>query len=105
MSAIANVQTTLHVDARLSECLDFVDERGGIDDHAGSDDGMTPRSQNSARDELENIAIAADNDGVAGIVTSGYASDVFEGASEVVHDFAFSFIAPLRAYPHDRVHF
>jgi hypothetical protein len=38
-------------------------------------------------------------------VASGYARDIFEGAGEVVDDFAFAFIAPLRAYHHDRVHF
>jgi hypothetical protein len=42
---------------------------------------------------------------MAGVVASSYARDIFERASEVVDDFAFAFIAPLRAYHHDRIHF
>jgi hypothetical protein len=66
---------------------------------------VTARAQNSAGDELKNVAIGADDDGVAGVVATGYARDVVEGAGEIVDHFAFSFIAPLRAYDHDRVHF
>src|ERR1700681_683135 len=105
MGAIADVQPTLHVDARLGERFDFVDESGGIDDYAGANNRMTAGAQNSAGDELQNVAIGADDDGVAGVVASSYARDIFKGAGEIVNDFAFAFIAPLRAYHHDRVHF
>src|SRR6202790_3114181 len=105
MGAIANMQAALYVDARLGESFDFIDECGGIDDDAGADNRMTARAQNSAGDELKDVAIGADDDGVAGVVTSGYPRDIFEGAGEVVNHFAFTFIAPLRAYHHDRVHF
>src|ERR1700719_2210025 len=105
MRAIADVQTAIHVDARLGESFDFVDESSGIDDHAGADHSVTPGAQNPAGDELQNIAIGADDDGVAGVVASGYARDIFEGAGKVVDYFTFSFIAPLRADHHDRGHF
>src|ERR1700676_552681 len=105
MGAIADLQATFYVDAGLGESFDFVDESGGIDDYAGTDDGVTAGAQNSAGDELQNVAIGADDDGVAGVVPSGYARDIFKGAGEIVNDFAFAFIAPLRAYHHDRVHF
>jgi hypothetical protein len=105
MGAIADVQAALHVDARFGESLDFVDERRGIDDYSGTDDGVTAGAQDSARDELQNVAIGSNDDGVAGVMASGYARDIFKGASKVVNYFAFAFIAPLRAYHHDRVHF
>ncbi len=88
----------------LRERFDFVDERGGIDDHAGADHRVAAGTQNSARDELQNVAIAADDDGMAGVVAAGYARDVFERTGEIVDDLAFAFIAPLRAYHYDRVH-
>src|ERR1700688_3528081 len=105
MGAIADVQTALHVDASLRESFDFIDERGGIDDYSGADNRVTPGAQNSAGDELQNVAIGADDDGVACIVATGYARDIFERAGKVINHFAFAFIAPLRAYHHDRVHF
>ena len=89
----------------LRKRFDFVDERGGIDDHAGADHRVTAGPQNSAGDQLQNIAIAADDDGVPGIVATGYARDVFERTGEIVDDLALAFIAPLRANHHDRIHF
>jgi hypothetical protein len=50
MGAIADVQAALHVNTRFGESLDFVDERRGIDDYSGTDDGVTAGAQNSARD-------------------------------------------------------
>src|SRR6202043_1414428 len=105
MGAIADVQATLHVDACLGKGFDFVDESCRIDDYAGADNGMTAEAQNSAGNELQDVAIGADDRGVPGIVASSYARDIFTGSSQVVNHFAFSFIAPLRAYHHDRIHF
>src|ERR1700688_181895 len=105
MGAIAYVQTAVHVDAGLGESFDFIDERGGIDDYAGADDRVSAGAQDSTRDELQNVAIGADDDGVAGVVASRYARDIFKGAGKVVNYFTFAFVAPLRAYHHDRVHF
>src|ERR1700693_5077835 len=105
MGAIADVQTTFYVDASLRKGFDFVNESGGIDEDTGAYNGVTAGAQNSARDELQNVAIGADDDGMACIVASGYARDIFERASQVVNYFTFSFVAPLRAYHHDRRHF
>ena len=105
MGAIADVEAAFDVYARLGESFDFVDQRGGIDNYASADHGVTAGTQNPAGDQLQDVPISADDDGVAGVVASSYARDVFERAGQVVDDFAFSFIAPLRAYHHDRVHF
>src|ERR1700730_497432 len=104
MRAIADVQTASNLDASVAQSFDFADEGGGIDDHSSADDGVTAGAQNAARDQLKDVAIFADDDGVSGVVSSGYASDVVERAGEIVDDFAFSFIAPLRTYHDDRIH-
>ena len=92
------------VDATFGEGFDFGDERGGIDDYASADDGVLLGAQNAARDELENVTVFADDDGVTGVVAAGDAHDVVERACEIVDNFAFAFVAPLRADHDDRFH-
>jgi hypothetical protein len=104
MGAIGNVQAALYVDATLGEGFDFGDEGGGIDDDTGADDGVLLRAKNAAGDELENEAIFANDDGVTGVVAASNSYDVIERAREIVNNFAFAFIAPLRAHHDDRFH-
>ena len=104
MGAIADVQPAAHVDAGLGQGFDFFDQRGGIHDHSRADHGVPAGAQNSAGDQLQNVAILPDDDGVAGVVATRYAGDVFEGAGQIVHHLAFAFIAPLRTHHHDRIH-
>jgi len=53
---------------------------------------------------LQDEAILADDNGVAGIVPAGNARDVIEGAGKIVDDLAFSFVTPLRTNNHDGLH-
>src|ERR1700686_1942700 len=61
-------------------------------------------AQDPAGDELENIAVRADDDGVACVVPAGPPRNLIERAREVVDDFTFAFIPPLRANDDDRFH-
>jgi hypothetical protein len=101
MSAIGDVEATLYIDARLGEHIDFVDERYGVNDDAHADDRVLLGAENAARDELEHVLFLADDDGVAGVVASGNANDVIEGASEVVDYLSLAFVSPLRAHDND----
>jgi hypothetical protein len=58
-------------------------------------------AQDSTGDELQDKAIFADDNGVAGIVPASHASDVIESAGEIVNDFAFAFVTPLRTDYYD----
>src|SRR5882762_4243661 len=98
------MQAALNVDARFGERFDFGDEGCGIDYDAGADDGLLLGSQDAAGDELQNEAIFADDYGVPGIVSAGDARDIVKSAVQIVDDFAFAFVAPLRADHHDRFH-
>lgn len=101
MSAVGDMESASHVDTGFRKHLDFVDERDGINDDAHTDHRMLFGTEYAARDELENVFFFADNDGVAGVVASGDANDVVERAGQVVYDFAFAFVSPLRAHHDD----
>ena len=104
MRPIADVQAAGHADAGFGEHFDFVDERRGIHHHARSDDDVLLGAQDAAGNQLENIAVFADDDCMAGIVAAGDARDVIKRARQIVNDLAFAFIAPLRANHYDRFH-
>src|SRR6267154_525228 len=104
MGAIAEVEAPFNVDAGFRERLNFGDEGGGVYYDAGADDCLLLGAQDAAGDELKDETIFADDDGVAGIVSSGDARDIVESSREIIDDFAFAFVAPLRADHHDRFH-
>src|SRR6267142_5799446 len=98
------MQAALNVDASFGERFDFGDEGCGIDYDAGADDCLLLGSQDAAGDELQDEAILADDYGVPGVVSAGDARDIVKSAGEIIDDFAFAFVAPLRADYHDRFH-
>ena len=63
-----------------------------------SDDRFLSRPQDAARDQLQDEAVAIENNGVAGVVPAGIARRVIKRRGQVVDDLAFSFVAPLRAH-------
>jgi len=91
------VEPAGNVNSRLGEHFDFVDQGLGIDDDARADDGVARRAQDAARNELEDEAIAIEDDGVASVVSAGAARDVVKRTGKIVNDLAFAFVAPLRA--------
>jgi len=104
MRAIANVQAAFDLNVGLGKCLDFGHQRGGIDDHAGTDHRVLLRAQNAARDELQDVAVLANDYRVPGIVPAGTTRNVIEGPGEIIDDFAFAFVTPLSADHYDRFH-
>src|SRR5579863_8223959 len=104
MRAIADVQTTFYIDADFLEHLDFGNERGWINHDASANHGVLLRPQNTARNQLEHVAVFADDDGVAGVVSAGDARDVVERSGEIVDDLALPFVTPLRADHNHRFH-
>src|SRR4030095_10403166 len=97
MGAIADVKAAGDVDAGLGKHFDFFDQGDGINDDAHTDDGVLLGTENSAGNELQDVLLLADDDGVAGVMATGNANYIVERASEVVDDFTFAFVTPLRA--------
>ena len=101
VGTVADVQPAGNLDAGFGERFDFLDKRGGINDHASTDNGVSFRAQDAARDKLENETVSANNDRVPSIMTSRNTSDVIERTGKIIDDLSFAFIAPLRAYHDD----
>jgi hypothetical protein len=95
------VKASRNIDTGFCERFDFGNESSGIDNDARADYSLLLGPQDSTGNKLQDKAIFADNNGVAGIVPAGYASDVIESAGEIVDDFAFAFITPLRTDYYD----
>ena len=83
--------------AGVLEFFDLVEEGCGVEHDAVADDALAAGTQNAAGDELQDELLAADDDGVAGVVTAGVAGDDVELFAEDVDDLAFAFVAPLGA--------
>ena len=97
MGAITEEQPAPHFDAGFLEILEFRDKRGRINHGPGADHGFLARSKYAAGDQLEDVAMAVEDDGVACIMAARVPRDIVERRSDVVYDFPFAFIAPLRA--------
>src|SRR5882757_4337085 len=98
------MQAALNVDTSFGERFNFSDEGGGIDYDTGADDCLLLGAQDAAGDELQDEAILADDYGVPGVVSAGDARDIVKSAGQIIDDFAFALVAPLRADHHDRFH-
>ena len=104
VGTVTDVQPPGNLDAGFGERFDFLDKRGGINDHASTDNGVSFRAQDAAGDKLENETVSANDNRVSSIMTSRNTSDVIERTGKIIDDFSFAFIAPLRAYHDDRFH-
>src|SRR6266403_3887878 len=98
------MQAALYVDASFGERFNFGDQGRGIDYDPGADDCLLFGAQDATGDELQDETVFADDYGVPGVVSAGDARDIVESAGEIIDDFAFAFVAPLRADHHDRFH-
>ena len=87
----------IDVDAEVAQLADFFKEGHWVEDDAVADDGLARRPQDAAGDELEDELLAADDDGVSGVVAAGVARHDGKALAEHVDNLAFAFIAPLGA--------
>src|SRR5882762_9418106 len=104
VGAIAEVQAALYVNTGFRERLNFGDEGCGVYYDAGADDCLLFGAQDATGDELQDETIFADDYGVTSVVAAGDARDIVESSGEIIDDFAFALVAPLRADHHDRFH-
>src|SRR5579862_5759353 len=100
--AIAEEEASADFDAGLLEIFEFGYEGCRIDDCTGADDGFLFWAQDAARDELQHIAMAIEDDCVPRVMSPRVARGVIERRSEIVDDLAFAFVAPLGADDCDR---
>ena len=68
-----------------------------VDHHAVADDGRDVVVEDAARDELQRERLAADDDGVPGVVAALIAHDDVHLFGDEVGELALALVAPLRA--------
>jgi hypothetical protein len=97
MRAIADVEAPLDVDAVLDQLVDLGGEGVGIEHDAIADRAAHPRMEDPARDLVEDEALVADVDRVAGVRAALVAHDPVRALGHHVDELALPFVAPLRA--------
>src|SRR5258708_6135389 len=100
MSAVGNKEIAIHFHAGVTQHSNFFQESQRIEHHPVANHGATASAQHSARNQLENKFLALDNDGMAGVVSSGVTGNNGKVLGKDVNDFAFAFIAPLGTHNH-----
>ena len=102
LGAVRDLELAVDIDAELANAGDFLEEGDGVQHHAVADDAHAARAQHAAGNELQHEFLAADDDGVAGVVAAGITRHGAEALAEHVHDLSLALIAPLGAQHHRR---
>ena len=103
MRFVADEQPVLDVDPVAGKFVELGEQRLGVNDHAVADHADDVRMQNARRDQPQHEFRAVDVHGMAGVVPALVASHQIETRCQQVDDFAFAFVAPLRA-KHGEIH-
>lgn len=85
-------------DALAFEGGDFLAKADGVEDDAIANHVLLAWPENAGGDEVEDVFLALDDDGVPCVCAPLAADDQVGIFGEQVYDFAFSFISPLEAY-------
>ena len=81
---------------RLSSSISL-DQADRVHHHAVADDATFARAQDAGGDEVEDVFLAADQDGMPGVVAALGADNDVRLVGQDIDDFAFAFVAPLGA--------
>ena len=98
MRAVGDEQPPCNIEPSLLQPVNFLQERDRIEYHAVTDDAAAAFPQHATGNELEDELLAADDNGVSGVVSASIAGDYVEALGEHVNNLAFTFIAPLGAH-------
>ena len=79
------------------ERVDLGEQRRQVDDDAVADHRHDVVVEDAARDQLQGVAVAADDDGVAGVVAALVAHDVGVLLGQQVDDLGLALVTPLGA--------
>ena len=85
-----------NLDAAGDEALDFLQQAGRIDDHAGRNDALHLGPKNAAGHQRELEGLPVHDDGVAGIGPALIANDDIVPLREKIDDLPLGFVTPLQ---------
>ncbi len=102
--ALTHEKPALRPDTALTQGLDFFQEHAGIDDRALADDALGLLMKDPGRDQMKNLLLAADHQGVARVCTTGISNDEVGVWGVQVDDLAFALVPPLGSYHYQCAH-
>ena len=82
--------------------LDFLQHDAGVDDDAVAEDADLAVVQDARRQQAQFVRNIVDDDRMARVGAAGITDHRVGLLGQIIHDFAFSFIAPLGADYYDR---
>ena len=97
VSAVADKQIAVNLDARSAQGIYFLQEGKGIEHHSVADDAAAAFAQHAAGNQLQDELFAVDGDRVSGIMAAGITRHHVEALREHVNDLALALVAPLGA--------
>lgn len=86
------------------QAINLLKQRFQVDDDAIAQNRGGIFRQNTRREQFELVFLTANDNGVAGVVSSVGLDDVIHLAAQNVCGFPFAFVAPLGADDDDRCH-
>ena len=101
MGAVADGDAA-DVDALVMHFLDFLQHDAGVDDDAVAEDADLAVVQDARRQQAQFVRNIVDDDRMARVGAAGITDHRVGLLGQIIHDFAFSFIAPLGADYYDR---
>jgi len=99
----ADLQARTHLDAVALELGDLLLQGRRVQHHAVADQAQRVGAQDAGRDQVQHGLLAADDQGVAGVVAALEAHDRADFLGQQVDDLALALVAPLRAQHHHRL--
>lgn len=96
VGTVAKNEVAADLDAAGQQAVDFLQQAGRIEDHAGGDHALDLGAEDAAGDERELEGLAAGDDGVAGVGPALVADDDIVVLREQIDDLALGLIAPLQ---------
>jgi len=92
---IADKKSPLAADSLLLQMEDFLLEGAQIHNDTIADHTGIPRMEYASRNQMQNMLVAINDYGVAGIMTAGVTGDDVKVRREQVYDLSLAFITPL----------
>ncbi len=97
VGAVADHEVLADVDAAGDEAVDFGQQAGRIEDHAGGHHALDLGAEDAAGDERQFERLAAGDDGMAGIGPALVADDDIVLLGEQIDNLALGLVAPLQS--------
>jgi len=95
MRSFADDKIVADFDAKLSQAFNFIYKANGINHDAIADDTKFIFAKDAGRNEVQNILLLSDENGMPGIVAASVRTTISASSVSTSMILAFTFVAPL----------